>query len=88
MTSPEVLDPEAVELYDYKPSLIDKTFLVGHSIQAAYKLSKSAVLFVCGGKSPHLMLKCSIGGNVKFHRIQRNEIAAYRQAYERAKALL
>ncbi len=73
-----------VALQDYKPSLMDKTFLVGHSINAAYKINKSSVLFVCGGKRPHLMLKCSIGGNVKFHRIEGNEIGLYLAAFERA----
>lgn len=80
--------PSAIELGDYKPSLLDKTFLVGHSILAAYALGKSAVLFVCGGKRPHLMLKCRIGGNVKFHRIESDEIGLYQAALQRAGAVL
>lgn len=72
------------EITDYKPSLMDKTLLVGHRVKTAFKINKSSVLFVCEGKRPHLMLKCSIGGNVKFHRIEAEDIPGLQEAFRRA----
>ncbi len=77
-----------IELSAYKPSLIDKTFLVGRKIKAAYKLGKHAALFVCERKQPHLILKCSSGNSTVFHRIEPEDIALYQAALERAESEL
>jgi hypothetical protein len=77
-----------LQLSDYQPSLMDKTFLVGRKIRAAYKLGKHAALFVCERKQPHLMLKCSTGGSTHFHRIEADEVPLYLEAFKQAQRLM
>lgn len=77
-----------LQLTEHKPSLIDKTFLVGRKIKVAYKLGKNAVLFVCERKEPHLMLRCSSNNSTVYMRIDPQELPMYLTAFKTAQRQL
>ncbi|KZK90928.1 hypothetical protein PsAD5_04066 [Pseudovibrio sp. Ad5] len=78
------------ELTDYKPSRVDRLFLVGRKIEYSYRISSNMVAFICKTslftkEDEHVIVKFSYSGNVQYHRISIPDMAKFEDVFSIAR---
>lgn len=70
-----------INLPEHKPTWFDKTVVWG--IRASYRISKTAIFFLCETK---VVLKFSYPGNVQYHKIPPSDLPKFIECFRAAES--